>query len=153
MMVKDRQTPNLRWPKIDVLKIIPGDDELRGCWRADRHLLVRRRALDEIHRSPVVPRRSQHPHKALRFTLPDRALDADLGAADPADAAKAAAPGTGPNSAEADSDPAPMILRHSSKWLARLPETPSEERMLQSSGRRLRTHGHQESTKRQRTKK
>ena len=82
MMVKDRQTPNLRWPKIDVLKIISGDDELRVCWRADRIRQLRRRTLDEIPTPPGTPRRPQHPNKAPQVTYLSGVLEADLEAAD-----------------------------------------------------------------------
>ena len=53
---------------MDVLKIIPGDDELRGCWRADRIRQLRRRTLDEIPTPPGTPRRPQHPNKAPQVT-------------------------------------------------------------------------------------
>ena len=82
MMVKDRQTPNLRWPKIDVLKIISGYDELRVCWRADRIRQLRRRTLDEIPTPPGTPRRPQHPNKAPQVTYLSGVLEADLEAAD-----------------------------------------------------------------------
>ena len=128
MMVVNKwsdDTPRIN--KIDVLEIIVRYDEVRRGWRADRIRQLRRRALDEIPTPPGIPRRPKHPNKAPRRTLPDRVLEADLGATDPADAAPAAAPSIAPNaapaaapsiasdSAEADGFGVPKTPRHGRK--------------------------------------
>ena len=114
--------------KIDVLKIVPNDEIIRGCWRADRHHLARSRALDEIHCTAGCGRRSQHPNKAPQRTLSDRALDADLGAADPADAAPADAPRIAPDSAKPDGFVAPKTPRHDRKVAGECTKAHSQRR-------------------------
>ena len=140
-----------KWPddtprsnKIDVVEFTSRYDNIHRGWRADRHRLVRRRALGEIPTPPGTPRRPQHPTKAPQVTLPDRVLEADLRATDPADAAPAAAPSIALDNTEPDGFGVPKTPRHgrkvSGEWGQR--HVPTADAKLPVC--EVQTHGHQE---------